>query len=361
MPTEALPQAAPRLPRSPGLDAARALAVIAMVAGHTADALLSDSARALPWIQTYWTFRGLTAPMFLFVAGWAVITVVERSGLSGFPLIRARLPRVLLLFAVGVALRWPGWGIDALLAFDRDVWKHFLGFDALHCIAASLMFGVLALSLTRNFWARLGVLGSFAVLIPLVSGAVEVKASGAGLPLLFENALVADARCPFPLFPWSGYFFSGGLTGLLLSRLARQWAKSMALFAAGAVTALAAWKLGLLHLPNSSPVLFAWRLGQVLLIASAMMALPISWSSRLSPIGKSSLVVYVAHLPVVYGWSTFTGLSGTLGRRLSPWQVLIVAGALLLLGLAVASGIRRAQSWIREVRGGKNARSPAVG
>ena len=48
---------------------------------------------------------------------------------------RGRLPRVLLLLAVGYALRWPGWGLDALLAGDPAVWSHLLAFDALHTAA----------------------------------------------------------------------------------------------------------------------------------------------------------------------------------------------------------------------------------
>src|ERR687888_4333 len=107
-----------RAERLPGLDAARALAVVAMVVGHTADGLLSDAARALPWGQGYWGFRGLTAPLFLVVSGWAVTMAAARSGLSGRAFFRARLRRVAMLIACGLALRWPGWDAAALLSMD---------------------------------------------------------------------------------------------------------------------------------------------------------------------------------------------------------------------------------------------------
>ncbi len=346
-----------KAPRSPGLDAARAIAVVAMVIGHTADAMLSDASRAQPWIQTYWAFRGLTAPLFLFVAGWAVITVVDRSGATGFGVLRARLPRVALLFALGIGLRWPGWGLDALFAFDRDVWKHFLGFDALHCIGASLLAGALALSLTRNFAGRAIVLGTLTVLLPLVSGVVAASAAHRALPLVLQNALVADGRSPFPILPWAAYFFAGALTGLLLTRLERQWVRAVSLLVVGAAMAAAAWKLGLAQLPTTSAVLFAWRLGQVLVIASFAMALPLAFASRLAPIGKASLVVYVAHLPVVYGWSTFAGLQARFGRSLEPWQVLLIAAVLLVMGMALATLLRRAKGWLRQVREAREVES----
>ena len=72
MPPQPLTTAS-RIPiRNPGLDAARTFAMVAMVFGHSADVLLSTAVRALPSLQTYWTFRGFTAPLFLMVSGWAL-------------------------------------------------------------------------------------------------------------------------------------------------------------------------------------------------------------------------------------------------------------------------------------------------
>ena len=88
-------------------------------------------------------------------------------------------------------------------------------------------------------------------------------------------------------------------------------------------------------------------------IYSAMMALPLAWSARLAPIGRSSLVIYVAHLPLVYGWSTFPGMVSSVGRVLSPAQVLSVAAILLVGGLGLADVLRRAGVWMREARSEK--------
>jgi acyltransferase len=337
----------PSAQRAPGLDAARAFAVAAMVFGHTAEATLSPLVRALPAVQTYWGFRGLTAPLFLFVAGWAVITVVERSGLSGWAVVRARLPRVLLLFGFGVFLRFPGWDLGRFFAFDKAVWRHFLGFDALHCVGASLLLGSIVLALTRRFTTRAVALVGLTIVLPLMAGAVASFALSPWMPMPLQNALVAHRTSPFPIFPWAGYFFAGAATGLLLHLIAQRWARAVALVTAGAVITFGAWWVGLADLTQTSPVLFAWRLGQVLVIASLAMVLPLALSSRLTRLGRASLIVYVAHLPVVYGWSTFPGLNSRLGRTLELWQVFLIAAALLVMGLLLAHGIDLASRWLR--------------
>lgn len=61
MPTQASGLAATaegRPNRVPALDVARALGVVAMVFGHTCDALLSPAARAAPGIAAYWRRAG---------------------------------------------------------------------------------------------------------------------------------------------------------------------------------------------------------------------------------------------------------------------------------------------------------------
>ena len=58
--------------RDPWLDAVRGASVVAMVFGHTLDLTLEDRLRDLPLVGLYWSFRGLTAPLFLVAAGWAL-------------------------------------------------------------------------------------------------------------------------------------------------------------------------------------------------------------------------------------------------------------------------------------------------
>lgn len=347
--------------RSPGLDAVRALAVVAMVFGHTADGLLSDSARALPAVQAYWTFRGLTAPLFLFVAGWAVMASVERSRLNGAALLRKRLPRVALLLFIGYALRFPGWDLRGLLAFHHDVWSQLLGFDALHCIAISLLTGLLVLALTESPRARTVIFGILAVGVPLLSGALVRMAVSAHLWLPLRQPVVADASSPFPLLPWAAYFFAGAFCAQLLRKVSpRQGPQAIALLVVGAALTWICFHWGRTDV-QTSPALFGYRLGQVLVLASGAMALPMILAARLSLLGRSSLTVYVAHLPMVYGWGIFSGLNARWGRSLSLLQVAGVAFVLLVFGLAVAEAIRAFKAWRARPPAQRGPAVPAAG
>jgi uncharacterized membrane protein len=336
----AAPAAAPVRTRSPGLDAVRALATVAMVFGHTADGLLSDAARAQKAVQTYWTFRGLTAPLFLFVAGWAVMASVERGKVTGQALVRKRLPRVGLLLFWGYLLRFPGWDLWGLFKGRHEPWAALLGFDALHCIAVSLLLAVGVVAYVRSARARAIVFGTLTVLLPLASGALVGAVVSWGTPLFLRQPFVPDASSPFPLLPWAAYFFAGAFCGQLLALVkGGQHGRALGMVLLGAGLTFVCARIGAAD-ALTSPTLFGYRLGQVVVIAGVGMALPMVIAQRLALLGRSSLVVYVFHLPIVYGWSTFPGLNARIGHALTLWQVAGLALVLLMLGLAFAEGIR---------------------
>jgi peptidoglycan/LPS O-acetylase OafA/YrhL len=339
-----------RAERLPGLDAARALAVVAMVVGHTADGLLSDTARALPWVQVYWGFRGLTSPLFLVVSGWAVMTAASRSGLSGPAFFRDRLGRVATLIACGLALRWPGWDARGIFALEPAAWTHLLGFDALQCIAWSLFAGAALLAVVPGFAARAWALGIVAVLVPFGSASVHVAIAALEPAFPVRLALVPGPESPFALFPSAGYFFAGALVGHLLPLMRGNLLRAAALLAAGCALVGATRVVGIDWTTLASPMLFVFRLGQVLTILGAVTLIPAVASARVAPLGRSALVVYVAHLPIVYGWSTLAGLTEIWGRSLQPWQVLGVAACLLTFGLALAWALRWTKASLRALQ-----------
>jgi uncharacterized membrane protein len=322
-----------------GLDRARAVAVIAMVMGHTLDAVLSDAARDGTGMLAYWSMRAVTAPLFLFVAGWAFATTVQRTGAQGPSVLRRYGPRVGLLLGWGYLLRWPGWGLPALLAGDVAVWRHFLAFDALHGVAGALLLGASVLALLRGRAARMGLLAALTLLFPLVSPWLRASVEGGGWPLVLEQAL-AGKTSNFPLFPWAAYFFAGGFTGLGLGRVKRvpQWLVMM-----GTGTAL----LSLMALwggdPRvSDPTLVVWRLGLLGVVAGLAMLLPSRLDGLLGPVGRASLWVYVVHLPLAYGWSTFAGLASRWGHSLEVLPA--IATALVVLGVSLALALP-AKKW----------------
>lgn len=347
----------PKPPRIPTLDAARALGVLAMVFGHTMDAVLSHPVRALPAMVTYWQARGLTAPLFMLVSGWAVTVAISRASERGMAIPRARLGRVLLLLAIGYALRWPGWGFERLAQRDQDVWAHLLAFDALHTIALSLLAAALVLALP---WTRREKVLAFVALAvlsvalgmrapaPLVPAAADLAATLPGLAAV--QALGGSS--PFPLFPWATYFFTGAVIGLVSRGSGAR--RALALAAAGVALLAGTFWAGTADLPPADPRLVAFRIGAVLLVLAALSLVPARAAARLAPLGRASLGVYAIHVAVVYGWSTFDGLAWRIGpTRSFPSAVLIATLVLCAsygLHLAVTGAVRSGAAALRRVR-----------
>jgi acyltransferase len=325
------PTSPPRRPRLAALDAARALGVVAMVVGHTLDALLSPAARIHPAAIAYWKARGLTAPLFLLVSGWAVTVAIRRAPARGLAVVRQRLPRVLLLLLVGTALRWPGWGAAGLRAGDPAVWAHLLGFDALHAIGISFLLAAAVLALGRPPREERLLLLALLVLAVALGMRTPPPLPVALPALALEQAL--GGTSPFPLVPWAAYFLAGCLVGLAVEEAPGRAAAWMAGLGALLVAATFWQEVG--TAPPGQPALIAFRIGILLLVLALLGRVPAWVGPAVAPLGRHSLAVYALHVPVVYGWSTVPGLAWRIGPRLGALQALEVA--LLVLAASAAA------------------------
>jgi hypothetical protein len=321
-----------------------------MVAGHTLDALLAPAAREAPLLVAYWKARGFTAPLFLVAAGWAVTVAIRRSGQTGLAVPGARLPRVLLLLAIGYALRWPGWGTELLRAGDPATWGHLLAFDALHAIAVSLLATALVLGLpwtAREKALALGLLAVLAVALglrapaPLPFDPTRLPSAPAAIALV----QAAGGTSTFPLFPWAAYFFAGALVGLLAPAGSARRAAGLA--ALGGVLVLATCWTGVGTMPSGHPVLVLYRVGAVLLLLAALSAVPVAAAAWLAPLGRASLGVYALHVAVVYGWSTHQGLVSRIGPVLEAGPALALSALVLSSSAAATAAATLALSWLR--------------
>lgn len=336
----------PPAQRLAALDAARALGVVAMVFGHTLDGLLSPAARVAPGMQAYWAARGLTLPLFLTVSGWAVAMAITRGAARGLAIPRGRLSRVLLLLAIGYALRWPGWDFAGLWDLAPYPWVHLLAFDALHLIGVCLLAASLVLALP---WSPREQALLF-VALTVLAVAMGLRPPAPLLPewweLPFGPSLVLvqafGGNSPFPIFPWSAHFFTGAVVGLAARADARR--TLVVLAASGAVLVVATFWAGVGTMPIGHPVLMAYRTGVVLVVLAALSRVPQGLARRLAPLGRASLGVYAIHVPIVYGWSRIDGLTARVGQTLTVGQSILAAVAVLLLSwgihraLAVAWG-----------------------
>ncbi|WP_233262050.1 acyltransferase [Vitiosangium sp. GDMCC 1.1324] len=318
--------------RHPGLDGARGLAVVAMVLGHTLDALLSPELRAHPWVQRYWELRGLTAPLFLLVAGFAVVAALGTAPGTASQSFGRRARRALLLLFLGYLLHWPGWDTVHALGWSEELRSLVFAFDALQSIGVSLLVGAAVLVLARGTWTRAVMLAALAVGIPLASTWMWSASTDWSVEL---RQAVGMPGSRFPLFPWAGFFFAGALAAHLLRLLRSGWPQGLALVALGSGLMLLTHLLPADWGPTSA-WLVAFRVGQGFLVLGAVNLAPPVFSRLLAPLGRTSLWLYVLHLPVVYGWAGTPGLAGRLGPTLGLLPALGVGVALLAVCYALA-------------------------
>ncbi|MEK9139170.1 MAG: heparan-alpha-glucosaminide N-acetyltransferase domain-containing protein, partial [Bacteroidota bacterium] len=121
----------------------RGVAVVVMVMGHSIDSVLSLDVRATEAFRLYDAVRGFTAPIFLFVAGFAFTIVTQRRWLeykSFSPALRSRLLKILLLLLVGYALHLPFFSLNKLLHETKpEEYAQLFQVDVLHCVAVSIL------------------------------------------------------------------------------------------------------------------------------------------------------------------------------------------------------------------------------
>ncbi len=323
------------------LDASRAIAVFAMIFGHTLSALISPEGRLEPWVAAYWHVRAFTAPLFLFVSGFVLFFVVDRRGLYGRMTLRAYGRRVALLFALGYLMRLPLWDLAGLVRLDPALWRYFSTFDALQCIAAAMFVTLCICAILRPLWGRVGVLAALG-LVTVLSAPSVWRALGSAEPGLVAQTF-GGGDALFPVFPWTAYFFSGGCA----VALHRKWG-SVALGSLAALAALLAapaWPWSVLS--PTDPVRFLGTLAVVLAVVAATSLLPVGVSRLLAPVGRASLWAYVVHLPVIYGWAYWHGLEHYVGHSLSAINALLASLA-MVAGCVVAA--LAAKRWLNRMR-----------
>lgn len=345
------------------LDLFRFLAVVLMVQGHAFYVTTSPAVREAGWYAWHNYVHGFTAPMFLFAAGLAfAITTFRRWDEHvrlGRPVYK-RLERYLLLIAIGYLLQVPGLSLGQLLSPDSpETLARMLKVDALHHIGLTLLLCellVIALRKPNRFALVCGVLGAASVLL---GPAVWRLPAERVLPVFLAAWVNDHTGSIFPLVPWSGFVFAGIVTGWFVSRAARaddDWAHRLpgrlALAAAALIVAgfgLDRWGVdpfGPHNFWKTSPWFFLWRVGVVLLVLAAL-GLFDGWLRRRATrpavrlvrvMGQETLVVYVAHLLVLYGSPLFVGVWALWRHQLglAPSIAVVIALFAAMAGLAQA-------------------------
>jgi uncharacterized membrane protein len=330
----------------------RGLAVLVMLQGHVLDSWVRLKDRSSEWFWFSQFLGGYPAPIFLFLVGVSLALVLDRMRVKG------ALSREL----AGRVFRRGGWILFLAYAFRLEQflvwypdsrWSDVFKVDTLNCIAAcTILIGLLSIvckSRARNIVVMASATGTFVLLTPWV---FMIK----GLPPAILSYVNGDQHPGyFSIFPWASFMLAGITFGYLLvdarERLAeREFFERVAVagicaYAVGGAMSLSpVFEYGFFDYSLTSPHFFLVRLGCLLIMFYGAYL----WSSRagagrwspLVVLGQASLIVYWAHMELVYG-----RLLRNLGQSLDLLTAAMHLLWLVPLMIALASA-RRVQAAI---------------
>jgi uncharacterized membrane protein len=341
-----------QLKRIQFLDFLRGFAVVVMVMGHSIDAVLSREMRTSQGFILYDFFRGFTAPIFLFVSGYAYIIATEKKWgemrAFGAPLVK-RFGKIALLFAIGYALHFPFFSFAKIVtqATSAD-YAQLFQVDVLHCVAATLVVlqGLLFVTPTPRAFAlsALAVATAIVLLSPIVWNIDFAPIVSPALSPYFNQTQLSI----FPLFPFAAFMLAGVVAGHFFLE-AQRAGNERQFFRGVLVLAIVLVALGidfdLLPLQvypahdywKSSPNFFLVRSGIVLFVTSCfsyVRSLPRAVERYLVMLGQASLLVYAVHMVIVYGSAANNGLMQRVGQTLAAQQAVGV-GLTVLASMVV--------------------------
>jgi uncharacterized membrane protein len=324
------------------LDWLRGLAVLIMIEAHTIDAWTQAADRERPAFGYAIILGGFGAPIFLFLAGVAIVLAAAgrvRKGMAPREAAAAGRLRGWQIFGLAFVFRvqslvLSGGGLADLLKVD------ILNVMGLAMVAAATLWG-----LASGHRAQAVLLALAAAALAMLTPVVRATPALAWLPDPLEWYIRPyPGRTTFTMFPWAGFLLAGAAAGVWLEPARTAAAERRIMWAlAVAGPALAAGAYAASFLPpiyertsfwTSSPTFFFLRTG--ILLAALPVAYVVSASVRgasvpLQYFGRASLFVYWIHVEMVYG-----AMSAAVHRRLSleQWAAAFVLFSVALFWIA---------------------------
>jgi uncharacterized membrane protein len=341
------------------IDWLRGLAILIMIEAHVLDAWTRPIDRNTDLFGYLKVLGGFAAPLFLFLAGVAVVFAA-----------RARFNKTHDIAAASRAVQRRGWEIFALaFLFRFQAWLlnpaalpgQMLKVDILNIMGPAIVVAALIWGLARGWRTRLIVFGVATAVMTFATPVVcETRWLGV-LPDPIEAYFrLLPRRSNFSFFPWAGFLFAGSFVGMLLDRV-RSRSEDFVfhgwLSLAGLACAFASYYAWYLPSPyartefwTTSPSFFFMRVAILATAVGVMFfqqaAPPLTAPGRARPMqrfGRSSLFIYWIHVEMVYG-----PLSASLHRNLSIRDAVVAFGmfSLTMYGLVVLKD--RFKEWWRQ-------------
>ncbi len=347
-------------PRYGFVDLLRGCAILVMVETHVVNAYLPPALKQGSDFFFWVAFvNGLVAPSFLFATGFSFV-LQGRHQWDDW--LRFRLPfwrqlrRLGFILFVAYNIHLQGFGLSWYLK-NRDntlMWERTFKVDILQCIAVSLLLLLLLVFIVRRRNRLPYAAGSLGIAAALVTPWVWARDFRSDLPLPLALYLNPHKVSLFPLFPWISFVLAGACAAHYFLRsvdaeavpryMKRAALAGAGLIAAGLLLRPVPWTLpGHVNFYTTSPLYLMVRLGCVLLVVVLLYRCEARWAGAkwLGPVriaGRESLLVYGAHLYVIYS---------LLRRRLGPVLGLEAgyAGCFLMSAAVIALMLPLARGW----------------
>ena len=302
-------------PRHAYLDWVRGVAVLIMIEAHVLDAWTHAADRTRPLFGYAMMLGGFGAPLFLFLAGVALVLSAE-----------SKLRKTGDFAASWWAVQARGWQVFGL-AFLFRLQSYILsgGFSLMSLLKVDILNvmgpAIAAAALTGRAAKRKSVRGVLfatgAVAICLLTPIVRATPLLAWLPDPVEWYFrPTPGRTNFTLFPWAGFVFAGAAVGSAIDTLKPARRLQAALLAAGALITWLAREAS--FRPPLHPLSAYWTTSAsffFLRVGLLTLLLPVGylWEhapfrhklsnwSPLQEFGRASLFVSWIHVEMVYGF-----------------------------------------------------------
>lgn len=334
---------APAKERWLALDLFRFAAVVLMIQGHVFYEVVSESVRGSWWYGYHGYVHGFTAPIFLFSSGMAFgITTLGKWDAHTHlgKTVYKRFERYLMIIGIGYAMHLQQLSLSWLLELPPERLARTTSVDALQHIGMVLIVAESLVMILRNkrlYLTVIAVLTGLAVFSAPFVWAADLSA----LPSPIAAWINDSTGSIFPIVPWCGFLFGGILTARFVQtrRLKAPGLRQLFLPLALIATALIFFGDRMAHASfdpfpehnfwKTSPWFFFIRLGGVLGLLAVLCLVESLLTKRMKStkkkmpvvrfvqvVGTQTLVLYVAHLMLLYGTGFTPGVNGSFHRGL---------------------------------------------
>ena len=289
-----------------------------MIHAHVLDAWTRPSERTRALFPYLNFLGGMAAPLFLWLAGLALVLAAERSlKVTGNRAETASrvFRRGAEVFVLAFLFR-----LQAFIVSPGNPVLSLLRVDILNIMGPAMMGAAVVWRLSRSprnaVAAMTATTVAIALITPIVRAAEWVDALPAPLPWYVTPA---GSHSTFVLFPWAAFVFAGAACGALLTAAGAERERLTVRRIGWAGALLVAGGLGASTLPTiyaqssfwtTSPAYFGVRTG-ILMVTLALLEAAGPLAARtprpfriLERFGRSSLFVYWIHVELVYGYAT---------------------------------------------------------